>query len=127
MRKFIILIITLGICGILSGEGWALPIQLGRHSANEIKRACGAAGGDFTQSSGGYRCSVICAGATGICEVACSNNGNCTGDCPACGGGDQPVLRGGRDAVTRVLNNFRTANDILQSDIEPKCSLLRTK
>jgi hypothetical protein len=108
MRKPIILIIALIIYGVLVGEAWALPIQLGRHSVREIQRACAAVGGDFTQSSGGYRCSTICAGGTGICDVRCSNNGNCTGDCPACGG-DQPVLRGGPNAVARVLNNFRTA------------------
>jgi hypothetical protein len=106
MRKSIILIIALVMCGVLSSEGWALRIQLGRHSSNEIKRACGAAGGDFsTFANGAYACSKICDG--GICEVACSSNGNCTGDCPACGQ-DQPILRGGRNEVTVVLNNLRS-------------------
>jgi hypothetical protein len=107
MRKSIILIIALVMCGVLSGEGWALRIQLGHHSVREIRQTCAAVGGDFnTFSNGAYACTKLCDG--GICEVACSSNGNCTGDCPACGGPDQPVVRGG-PAVTRVLNNFRTA------------------
>jgi len=108
MRKSIILIVALIICGVLVGEGWALPIQLGRHSLRELKQTCAAVGGDFeTFASGGYACSKLCTD-TGICRVSCSSGGNCTGDCPACGG-DQPVLRGGPNAVTRVLNTFRTA------------------
>jgi len=110
MRKFIILIIALGICGLLSTEGWALKIQLGRHNAREIKATCSAVGGDFFRSpSGGYGCSNLCEGGTASCVVSCSSNGNCTGECPACGGDQSPVLRGGPDAVTRVLNNLRRA------------------
>jgi hypothetical protein len=108
MRKFIIPITTLGICGILSGEGWALPIQLGHHSVREIKQTCAGVGGDFFQDagSGKYGCFHQCGEET--CSVECSRNGQCIGDCPDCGGPDQPVVRGGAN-VTRVLNNFRTA------------------
>jgi len=94
------------ICGVLVGEAWALRIQLGHHSARDIRRTCGAVGGDFfTFPNGGYGCSKVCDG--GACEVDCSSNGNCTGECPACGQ-DQPVLRGSNE-VASVLNNFRTA------------------
>jgi hypothetical protein len=106
MRKSIILIIALVMCGVLSSEGWALRIQLGRHSVREIKQTCASAAGDFFRfPSGSYGCSKICAGGTGQCDVSCSSNGNCTGECPACGQ-DQPILRGGRNEVTGVLNNF---------------------
>jgi hypothetical protein len=47
MRKPIILIIALIIYGVLVGEAWALRIQLGHHSSNDIRRTCGAVGGDF--------------------------------------------------------------------------------
>ena len=108
MRKSIILVIALGMCGALCGEAWAAKVNIsGRHSQSEIQATCGAVGGDFfTFPSGQYGCSKLCDG--GICEVTCSSNGNCTGNCPACGGGDQPVLRGSNE-VTRVLNNLRTA------------------
>jgi hypothetical protein len=105
MRKSIILIIALMICGGLVGEAWALRIQLGSHSANDIRRTCGAVGGDFfTFPSGAYGCSNICAGGTASCVVSCTSNGNCTGECPACGG-DQPVLRGSNE-VASVLRNL---------------------
>ena len=105
MRKSIILIIALFIYGVLVGEGWALRIQLGHHSANDIRRSCGAVGGDFfTFPSGTYGCSNICAGGTASCVVSCTSNGNCTGECPACGG-DQPILRGSNE-VASVLRNL---------------------
>jgi hypothetical protein len=87
MRKSIILIIALGICGLLVGEAWALRIQLGHHSANDIRRTCGAVGGDFFTFPGGtYGCSNICAGGTASCVVSCTSNGNCVGDCPPAAG-----------------------------------------
>jgi hypothetical protein len=108
MRKSIILIVALIIYGVLVGGAWALRIQLGHHSANDIRGTCGAVGGDFfTFPSGTYGCSNICAGGTASCAISCTSNGNCTGECPACGG-DQPILRGSNE-VTRVLNNLRTA------------------
>ena len=107
MRKSIILIIVLGICGILSGEGWALPISLGHHSARDIARACASVGGNFFQISGTYGCINTC-GDGELCSVECSRNGQCVGDCPACGGPDQPVIRGGPN-VRRLLNNLTTA------------------
>src|SRR5262249_39655177 len=111
MRKSIILVVALIICGVLVGEAWALRIQLGHHSVREIRQTCAAVRGDFnTFSNGAYACTKLWWG--GIGGVAASSNGCCTGDCPACGGPDQPVVRGGRggpNAVTRVLNNFRTA------------------
>ena len=107
MRKSIILIIVLGICGILSGEGWALPISLGHHSARDIAGACASVGGNFFQIAGSYGCINTC-GNGQLCSVECSRNGQCVGDCPACGGPDQPVVRGGPN-VTRLLNNLRTA------------------
>ena len=109
MRKSILLIIALVMCGVLSGEGWGLPIQLGRHSVREIKQTCAGVGGDFFQDrgSGVYSCTHEC-GEGATCLVECSRNGQCIGDCPECGGPDQPVARGG-PSVTRVLNNFRTA------------------
>jgi hypothetical protein len=107
MRKSILLIIALVMCGVLSGEGWALPISLGHHSVRELKQTCDSVGGDFFHDVGGqYGCFHQCGEET--CSVECSRNGQCIGDCPACGGPDQPVVRGGAN-VTRVLNNFRTA------------------
>jgi hypothetical protein len=112
MRKPIVLITALiiySIYSVLVGEAWALRIQLGHHSANDIRSTCGAVGGDFfTFPSGSYGCSKLCGeGGTSSCVVSCTSNGNCTGECPACGG-DQPILRGSNE-VTRVLNNLRTA------------------
>src|SRR5262245_3524919 len=94
MRKSIILIIALIIYGVLLGEAWALPIQLGHHSVREIAAACAGVGGQFFQErSGLYGCFNKCGEET--CSVECSRNGQCIGDCPECGGPDQPVVRGG--------------------------------
>src|SRR5215475_3102437 len=108
MRKSTILVVALIICGVLVGEAWALRIQLGHHSSNDIRRTCGAVGGDFfTLPSGAYGCSNLCEGGTASCVVSCTRNGNCTGECPACGG-DQPVLRASNE-VAGVLDDFRPA------------------
>jgi hypothetical protein len=118
MRKFIILIMTLGICGVLSGEGWAAKIRItGVHTPGAIQGACDAAGGDFFSfsESGRYGCFTDCLGnGDANCAVDCVN-GACTGSCPRCGGRQAsrrgsplPRLRGAH-VVTRVLNNFRPA------------------
>jgi len=107
MRKSIILVIALGICAVLSSEGWAARIQLGRHSVNEIKRTCGAVGGDFFSNSS-YGCTTDCAPGTGEgCAVECTSNG-CTGSCPRCGSPRAPSTRrpGGANEVTRTLRNL---------------------
>jgi hypothetical protein len=112
MRKFIILIIALGMFGVFSGESWAAKVSIaGRHSQSEIHSTCDAVGGDFfTGENGSYSCSHICAGGTGSCVVSCGSDGKCTGECPRCGKRTSPSrsplprLAGG-DAVTRVLNN----------------------
>jgi hypothetical protein len=109
MRKSIILIIALGICGVLSGEGWAGKIEIGgNHSAGEIQGTCGGVGGAFYQIDSGYGCVHECgAGGAQACVVACDNDGKCTGQCPACGRRDPPTLPvlGGGDAVTHALKN----------------------
>jgi hypothetical protein len=108
MRKFLILIIALGVFGVLSGESWAAKVSIaGRHSQSEIQATCGAVGGSFFSNSH-YGCTNECAGGTDTCAVECVN-GKCTGSCPRCGARIASPNRarlGGADAVTRVLNNL---------------------
>jgi hypothetical protein len=60
---------------------FAAEINLGKHSKDEIKNACNAAGGDLlgVSDSGSYGCEV---GSKGT-MILCNKDGNCTGYTPA--------------------------------------------
>jgi len=59
-----------------------VPMQ--NHTSDEIKSACGKAGGDYTETpDGGYGCSTNCHGGSGgDCIVACKKDHSCTGAVP---------------------------------------------
>ena len=112
MRKSIILIIALIICGVFVGAAWAEKVAIGgTHSSGEIAGTCGSVGGQFWQIDSGYGCVHECgAGGAQACVVSCGNDGKCTGECPSCGRRDPPrlpLLSGGNE-VTRALSNSVT-------------------
>ena len=112
MRKSIVLIIALIICGVFVGAAWAGKVAIGgTHSSGEIAGTCGSVGGQFWQIDSGYGCVHECgAGGAQACVVSCGNDGKCTGECPSCGRRDPPrlpLLSGGNE-VTRALSNSVT-------------------
>ncbi len=60
---------------------FAAEVNLGKHSKDEIKNACNAAGGDLlgVSDQGSYGCEV---GSKGT-MILCNKDGNCTGYTPA--------------------------------------------
>ena len=83
MRKSMVLVAAFAMLFFISDAAWARLVQLGNHTAGQIKAACDKAGGTFTQDSGGYGCGKgNCDGKGGLCSVGCTNGGKCTGLVP---------------------------------------------
>lgn len=74
-------IIVFAIIGAVITPAFADEKDLGKHSQDEIKKACNAAGGDLLGVSdlGSYGCEVPSKGTM----VLCNKSGNCTGYTPA--------------------------------------------
>lgn len=75
-------IIVIAIIGaVATPAAFAAETNLGKHSQDEIKKACNAAGGDLLGVSdlGSYGCEVPSKGTM----ILCNKSGNCTGYTPA--------------------------------------------
>lgn len=89
------IIVLAVISTITTSTAFAAEKNLGKHSQDEIKKACNAAGGDLLGVSdlGSYGCEVPSKGTMILCNKA----GNCTGYTPA-------LTRPDRN---RVLNSLK--------------------
>jgi len=71
----------------------------GTHSAGEVKSACDANGGTYSQNYNSY----TCVGTAG--SVTCSSNGSCYGSCKKCAS-----VKGGLNGVLRPPASAGTAS-----------------
>lgn len=86
MRKSFAFTMAVATIGLFASGSWAATIDLGAHSASEIKSACDKAGGSFAIQPGGsnFTCGKSnCDGKGGTCGVTCTKGGQeCTGETP---------------------------------------------
>jgi hypothetical protein len=102
MRKFLVIIIALATLSFLAGVASAGTVQIGgTHSVGEIKSACAATGGSFTENGTLYGCLNVCG--NDFCSVSCIG-GKCLGTCPKCGDLVLPVFHG-RGGVRGIMTN----------------------
>ena len=71
---------TFILIGVLWSAGLASAneVSIHKYTADEIKSACGKAGGSFSQDAAGYGCGTNCHGGPGTdCLVSCKNGQAC--------------------------------------------------
>jgi hypothetical protein len=84
VRGLIVSVIALG--ALLLGAEPSLAakkLQIGTHTAEELRNVCYQTGGAFSQDSTGYRCQTNCRGGPGTqCVIACKNDNTCSAQMP---------------------------------------------
>ena len=68
------------VLGLVSSPAMAVDVDLGKHSADEIKSTCDRLGGKFVSDGQTYGCSKKCPG--GTCAVICDKDDGCFGTTP---------------------------------------------
>jgi hypothetical protein len=77
MKNLTAAVVLLGILGF-SVPSSAREGSVGRHTADEVKRACDQVGGKFSQDTTGYYCGTNCHGGPGTdCTVGCKTGQAC--------------------------------------------------
>ena len=75
--KFAMAVVLAGLVTLIEPAS-ARDMSLGKHSADELKAACGKIGGSFSQGKERYGCGTDCHGAPGTdCIVTCEASGKC--------------------------------------------------
>ncbi len=86
LRSFALLLSLLLGCLVFAAPANAKLIDIKAHVGHDqLQAACGAAGGQFSESpdGNGYGCGTNCKGGPGTnCYVACDNGGKCVGQTP---------------------------------------------
>lgn len=104
MRSALVLVL-----GLVSSTAMAEDVDLGKHSADEIKSTCDRLGGKFVSDGQTYGCSKKCPG--GTCAVICDKDDGCFGTTPAKRGrgsnGERDVL----DALNASTNTTQERDD----------------
>jgi hypothetical protein len=87
LRSIILLVCVIFGCLVVASPSYARLISLAQNVGHDqLKAACGAAGGEFSDApdgGGGYGCGTNCKGGKGsACYVACDKGGSCVGQTP---------------------------------------------
>jgi hypothetical protein len=102
MLRYGFVLVAFSFICMAGGPAYAEKVELSkRYSKDELKSACPAAGGTYTEGPGGYGCEKQCTSSGEYCTISCPNNSNsCYGDTPG------RVLAGQRGiTVEGVLSN----------------------
>jgi hypothetical protein len=94
-------VVVLMIAGLAPQVSWAEGKPIGKHSQEDIRKACNAAGGDLLGISeyGSYGCEVASKGTM----ILCNKNQECTGYTSARSNSDRKRVLAGLRLNTKTL------------------------